>query len=205
MKCIAIIPARGGSKSIHLKNIRDFCGKPLILHSIDLALACSSIERTIVSTDSHQIAEIAIKAGADVPFIRPSEHAQDDTADLPVFIHCIKWLKENENYEPDIIAHMRPTSPLRTLEMLESGINILKENPGTDSVRGMCEPSQNPYKMWSIEKDGYAKPLIQSDIAEQYNQPRQKLPVVYWQNGYVDITRTKTIMEKKLSKVFMLI
>ncbi|MBW8039165.1 MAG: acylneuraminate cytidylyltransferase family protein [Planctomycetes bacterium] len=196
MKVVAIIPARGGSKSIPLKNIKSFCGKPLLVHSIETALGCSTIDRTIVSTDSEQIATVAKEACAEVPFLRPAEFAQDDALDLPVFLHCLDWLKANEGYEPDIIVHLRPTSPLRTVVMVEKAIHKLIENPRADSVRSVCTPSQNPFKMWSIDKDGFLSPLIKIDIYEQWNQPRQKLPKVYWQNGYVDVTRRTTLIKK---------
>ena len=197
MKIIALIPARGGSKSIPLKNIKVFAGKPLICYSIEMALQSQMIDRVIVSTDSLQIGEIAKAAGAEVPFLRPEEFARDDTVDFPVFEHCIEWLKEKENYEPDIIVHLRPTSPLRSKKMVEASIQKLIDDPKADSVRAICEPSQNPFKMWTLSNAGYLNPLVQTDIHEQYNQPRQVLPQVYWQNGYVDVTRRKTITEKK--------
>lgn len=195
-KTIAIIPARAGSKSIAFKNIRLFCGKPLLVNSIDVAKNCDLVERVIVTTDSTEIRDIAIAAGAEAPFIRPKEFALDDSLDLPVFIHCLKWLEENEKYIPDIIAHLRPTSPLRTEKMLEDGIKLLINNQDIDSVRSVCPPSQNPYKMWKIDENGLLTSLIKTDIPEQWNQPRQKLPTVYWQNGYVDITRRETILNK---------
>ena len=196
MKTLAIIPAREGSKSIPLKNIKKFCGKPLIVHSIETALACSSIDRVIVSTDSTEIARIAKEAGADTPFLRPKDIAGDTTPDLPVFQHCLAWLKSNENYMPDVVVHLRPTSPIRTTAMINKAIGILAGHPDADSVRGVCEPSQNPYKMWKISASGFMEPLIKTDIKEQYNQPRQNLPQVYWQNGYIDIARYATIVEK---------
>ncbi len=196
MEIIALIPARGGSKSIPLKNIKQFCGKPLIIHSIEVSLECNLINRTIVSTDSEEIARIATKAGAEVPFIRPEELAQDDTPDLPVFLHCIEWLKEHEGYEPDILVHLRPTSPLRTISMIEKAIQILVDTPEADAVRAVCEPSQNPFKMWEIRDDGFMSPLLKTNIEEQYNQPRQRLPMVYWQNGYIDVTKRNTLVEK---------
>ena len=195
MKVLAIIPARGGSKSIPLKNIRTFCGKPLIAYSIETALSCSLINRVIVSSDSDEIIKVAQKFGAEVPFVRPKELAKDDTTDLPVFIHCLDFLKEFEGYEPDIIVQLRPTSPLRTVGMINEGIQLLVNNPLADSVRAMCEPSQNPYKMWKIEKSGYVAPLLNTSIKEAHNQPRQKLPETYWQNGYLDVTRNSTIMK----------
>ena len=98
--------------------------------------------------------------------------------------------------EPDILVHLRPTSPLRTVAMIEKAIRTLIEDPAADSVRAVCEPSQNPFKMWEIGESGYMTPLVKSDIQEQYNQPRQRLPMVYWQNGYIDVTRRETILEK---------
>lgn len=196
MEIIAIIPARRGSKSIPLKNIKLFCGKPLLVYSIETALVCSSIDRTIVSTDSEEIATVAKEAGAEVPFLRPAEFAQDDTADLPVFLHCLDWLKANEGYEPDIVVHLRPTSPLRTVSMVEKAIWVLIDNPSTDSVRSVCSATQSPFKMWNIDEEGFLSPLLKTDICEQWNQPRQKLPKVYWQNGYVDVTRRTTLIEK---------
>ena len=93
---LAIIPARGGSKGIPHKNIRDFAGFPLIAYSIAAGLQAESVTRVIVSTDDTEIAHVARDFGADVPFIRPKELAQDDTLDFPVFEHALLWLKENE-------------------------------------------------------------------------------------------------------------
>ena len=197
-KIISIIPARKGSKSILLKNIKKLLGKPLLVYSIEVALLLPSIKRVIVSTDSEEIAEIAKEYGAEVPFLRPRELAKDDTPDIPVFVHCLEWLKRNEEYVPDIIVHLRPTSPLRTVEMLKSGIELLIKNPEADSVRSVCVPHQTPYKMW-LNENGFIVPLIKSESfnnVEMYNQPRQKLPKVYWQNASVDVVRYSTIMEK---------
>ena len=110
---ISLIPARGGSKVIPKKNIVSLAGKPLIVHSIEYSLSCPRVNRTIVSTDNSEIAEIALHHGAEVPFVRPSDLAQDDTPDLPVFYHALNWLRENEGFCPDFIAQLRPTTPIR--------------------------------------------------------------------------------------------
>lgn len=172
-------------------------GKPLIAHTIEVAKNCPSIGRIIVSTDSEKIASVSKEWGAEVPFLRPASISEDTTLDLPVFEHCLQWLEEKENYKPDIIVHLRPTSPLRTVEMVEKAIALLVKDPKADAVRGVCEPRQNPFKMWTIAEGGYLKPLVDSGIPEQYNQPRQKLPQAYWQNGYIDVARRSTILEKK--------
>lgn len=197
VEILALIPARGGSKSIPEKNIKQFAGKPLINHSIDVALSSEKITRVIVSTDCQEIADISLQAGAEVPFLRPHHLAQDDTLDYPVFEHCLKWLEEKDNYMPDLIVHLRPTSPLRTTKMIEDAIDILVADSSIDSVRAVCEPSQNPFKMWTISHAGILVPLVDSGISEQYNQPRQKLPKIYWQNGYIDVMRRETILKKR--------
>lgn len=200
---LALIPARGGSKSIPQKNTRDFGGIPLIAHSIRIALSCPSIERTIVSTDCENTAQIAKNWGAEVPFLRPNEISEDLTPDYPVLLHCLDWLKARENYCPEFIVFLRPTSPKRTVEMVESAISLLRSNPEADSVRTVIESAQTPYKMW--RKEGkFLSPLMEPPKgialpAEAFNSPRQLLPTIYWQNGYVDVIRESTIREKKSS------
>jgi N-acylneuraminate cytidylyltransferase len=109
---LAVIPARGGSKGIPRKNIRNFAGHPLIAYSIEAALLAKTVTRVIVTTDDEEIAAVARQYGAETPFIRPAEYAQDQTLDLPVFQHVIAWLAENENYHPDVVVQLRPTSPV---------------------------------------------------------------------------------------------
>jgi N-acylneuraminate cytidylyltransferase len=197
MLIYSLIPARGGSKAVPHKNIRLLRGKPLIAHSIEISLKCPSIQRTFVSTDSENIAAIARNAGAEVPFLRPSELAQDDTRDLPVFHHFLGWLEQNQVPLPDAIFQFRPTSPSRSIPKIEEAVELLKKNPEADAVRGVIEPGQNPYKMWTIGGDGFMQPLLNiPGIREPFNEPRQSLPKVYWQIGYLDLIRTRTILEK---------
>jgi N-acylneuraminate cytidylyltransferase len=196
MKVVAIIPARGGSKSIPGKNIKLLHGKPLIAYSIMEAKDSKYIERIIVSTDSKEIAEIAREYGAEVPFLRPVNIAADATPDLPVFQHALKWLSVKDRYIPDIVVHLRPTSPFRKAKHIDEGVELLMSNRNADSVRSVCIPGQNPYKMWKIEK-GYLRPVLSlggRKTTESYNMPRQKLPTVYWQNAAVDIIRWRTIV-----------
>jgi CMP-N-acetylneuraminic acid synthetase len=194
---LAIIPARGGSKSIPRKNIRQFAGCPLIAFSISAALASETITRVIVSTDDEQIAAISSRYGAEIPFLRPDPLAQDNTPDLPVFEHALNWLIEHEGYRPEIIVQLRPTSPLRRVWHIDESVHRLLEHPEADAIRTVCVPFQNPYKMWQVAEDGLIQPLIQTDLREAYNMPRQLLPDVYWQTGYVDAAWSDTILEKK--------
>lgn len=193
---IAIIPARGGSKSIPRKNVLEFAGYPLIAYSIAAGRASNYISRVIVSTDDEEIAAVSKRFGAEVPFVRPAAHAQDQTPDLPVFEHALNWLKEHEGGVPDIVVQLRPTSPFRRLWHIDQSIEKLLAAPEADSVRTVVEPFQNPFKMWSIAEDGLMKPLVDLGIPEAYNMPRQALPAAYWQTGYVDTIWSKTILEK---------
>lgn len=193
---LSLIPARGGSKSIPRKNIRPFAGHPLIAYSIAAGLASGRISRVIVSTDDEEIAATARQYGAETPFLRPKELAQDDTPDLPVFQHALNWLREHEGYQPEIVVQLRPTSPFRRVRHIDTAVQRLLEQPKADSVRTVCTPFQNPFKMWRVGEDGYMRPLMQINHPEPYNLPRQSLPEVYWQTGYVDAAWADTILSK---------
>ncbi len=194
---LALIPARGGSKSIPRKNIRPFAGHPLIAWSIAAARAAEMVTRIIVSTDDEEIAAVARRYGAEVPFMRPPELAQDDTPDLPVFEHALRVLEEGENYRPEIIVHLRPTSPLRKVWHIDQAVLRLLEHPEADSIRSVSPPSQNPFKMYRIGADGLLQALVEvPGMPEAYNMPRQALPAVYWHNGYIDAFWADTVMEQ---------
>ena len=196
---LALIPARGGSKGIPRKNIRNFAGYPLIGWSIAAARQASCVTRVIVSTDDEEIAAVARRHGAEAPFLRPSELAQDHTTDLPVFEHALQWLKENEDYQPEIVIQLRPTSPVRPKDCVDSAVQILLEHPDADCVRGVVPAGQNPHKMWRfVGEDKPMTPLLEVEgISEPYNAPRQILPPVYWQTGHIDAIRASAIQQKR--------
>ncbi len=196
---LALIPARGGSKGIPRKNIRNFSGCPLIAYSIAAGLQARSVTRVIVSTDDNEIAKVARQWGAEVPFMRPAELAQDETTDLPVFEQALAWLAEHENYHPDLVVQLRPTSPIRPQSCVDDAVALLLAHPEADCVRGVVPSGQNPYKMWQIDPEtGKMLPLLQVEgLREPYNAPRQQLPKTYWQTGHIDVIRTQTILEKK--------
>lgn len=196
MEVLGLIPARGGSKSIPRKNILPLGGHPLIAYSIAASLAAEVITRTIVSTDDEEIARVARACGAEVPFLRPPRFAQDDTPDFPVFRHALRWLRDEEGYQPQIVVQLRPTSPFRKVSQIQQAVRKLQDHPQADSVRTVCKPFQDPYKMWRIAADGYLEPLLQGEFEEPYNMPRQALPEVYWQTGYVDAAWSRTILDQ---------
>lgn len=201
MDVLALIPARGGSKSIPRKNIKSFNGYPLIAHSIAAGLQSKLVTRVIVSTDDAEIARIAREFGAETPFIRPDELAGDIVLDLPVFQHALAWLKENEGYEPDMVVHLRPTAPIRPPGIVDEAIKVLDACIYADSARGITDCLQNPYKMWRIE-DGLIHPLIEA-YPESYNAPRQKLPKVYAHTGLIDVTRPETLRNSMSGEVIV--
>lgn len=195
---LVIIPARGGSKSIPRKNIKALAGYPLIAYSIAAGLAAETVTRLIVSTDDEEIAAISRRYGAETPFLRPAEFSQDNTPDLPVFVHALRWLDEHEGYRPEIVVQLRPTSPFRRTWHIDQTVLRLLENPQADSARTVCIPFQNPFKMWTIGADGLLQPLIRlAGIPEPYNMPRQALPEAYWQTGYVDAAYADTLLLKE--------
>lgn len=198
MNILGVIPARGGSKGLPRKNIRQLAGKPLIAHSIEHGLLSTYINRVVVSTDDLEIAEIAREFGAEVPFIRPDEFATDAAIDLEVFRHCLMALWEAEQYRPDLIVQLRPTAPLRRKETLDLAIEWMLSNPAAHSLRSVSIAPLTPYKMWSVSKAGQLVPVMSSPgIDDWYDQPRQRLPAVYVQNGFVDIVRPDTVLERK--------
>lgn len=192
---LAVIPARSGSKSVKDKNIRLIAGKPMIAYSIEHALKSPSINRVIVSTDSEVYANISKEYGAEVPFLRPDEYATDTALDIDVFKHALSYLKEEENYVPDIVVQLRPTYPIRDIQDIENMIKYLIEHPDVDSVRCVAPAKEIPYKMWFMDQDGLLEPIMK-DIPECYNMPRQQLPKVYYQNACIDVFRTTVVTEK---------
>jgi N-acylneuraminate cytidylyltransferase len=189
---LALIPARGGSKGLPRKNVLLLAGKPLIVYSIETALASALITRTVVSTDDDEIAAIARDAGAEVPFLRPAALAQDDSTDLEAFRHALQAL---QGYEPELVVHLRPTNPLRRPERVDEAIVAMLADAQADSLRSVSWPKQTPYKMWRIER-GYLRPLLEvPGVSDAHSRPRQGLPEVWWQNGYVDVVRPRTVLE----------
>jgi len=195
---LAIIPARGGSKGIPRKNIRDFAGYPLIAYSIAAGQQARSVTRVIVSTDDPEIAAVAGEWGAETPFLRPAEFAQDNSTDLPLFEHALRWLALNEAYHPDVVVQLRPTSPIRPRDCVDRAVGILLAHKDADSVRAVVPAGQNPHKMWRLSgEDAPMKNLLDvPGIEEPYNAPRQSLPPIHWQTGHIDAVRAATILEK---------
>jgi CMP-N,N'-diacetyllegionaminic acid synthase len=185
---LAVIPARGGSKSVPGKNIRPLGGKPLIAHSIAQALACPQVDRVLVTTDSEEIRQVALDHGAEAPFLRPSELAGDTTPDQPVFRHVLQWLADTEGYRPDLVLNLRPTAPFRAVEDITAAI-MRWDAVRCDAVRSVTrvEGVHHPYWMFAVDDKGMARPFVEGigDPMKTYYQ-RQLLPPAFRLNGVVD-------------------
>jgi len=193
VEVLALIPARGGSKGLPRKNVLPLAGRPLIAHSIQHALDARTITRTVVSTDDAEIAAAARSAGAEVPFIRPPELAGDLATDLEVFRHALETLAV-EGYEPELVVHLRPTTPLRRAARIDEAVELLVGDPEADSLRSVSKPVQTPYKMWRLQ-GSYLVPLLPLRGVEAVNMPRQALPEVWSHDGYVDVVRPRTVLQ----------
>jgi N-acylneuraminate cytidylyltransferase len=192
---LALIPARGGSKSIPRKNLLRLAGKPLIAHTIAVAQASTRITRIVVSTDDEEIAEVARACGAEVPFLRPAEFAQDHSPDIDAFRHALLSLRDLDGYRCDAVVHLRPTNPVREPARVDQAIAAFLASPRADSLRSVSPAAQTPYKMWRVT-GGLLEPVVRLASGESFNLPRQGLPQVFWQNGYVDIVRPEVILER---------
>ena len=198
---LCIIPARSGSKGIIDKNIIDYNGKPLLSWSIIQAKNSKYKMRIIVSTDSEKYKKIAIEYGAEVPFLRPPEISQDLSTDFECINHCVKWLEKNENYKSDIILHLRPTSPNRSVTLIDDCLdNFIKNRSNYDSLRSVIPFDKSPFKMYKVAND-HLLPLFRTidNIYEPYNQARQILPQCYLHNGYVDVLNTNILQYSTIS------
>ena len=194
---LAIVPARGGSKGLPGKNLRPLAGHPLIAYSIAAGLQSKLVNRVICSTDSEEIATVAREYGAEVPFMRPSELAQDDSPDIDFFLHVLAELAKS-GYRPDIIVQLRPSDPFRKPGLVDEAVQLMIDDPEADSIRTITEPGYSPYKMWTMNESGYIDPLLTvPGVAEPFNLPRQELPEIWWHIGVVDVVRTSLVTETK--------
>ena len=192
MKILGLIPARGGSKVLPGKNVMKFAGKPLIAWTIDASKESGILDRVIVSTDCPEIARISREYGAETPFMRPEELSRDHSPAMPFIIHALKWMMENENYAPDCLMLLQPTSPLRNSQDIVNSVDLMRRE-GSDSVISVCEPAVHPYHSKQINDEGY----IDNLVGRSENVPRQKLPKAYILNGAIYLVRTTVLIDKE--------
>jgi CMP-N,N'-diacetyllegionaminic acid synthase len=194
---IALIPARSGSKRIPGKNVRLLAGHPLLAYTIVAARTSGVFGRVVVSTDSREVADIAASYGADVPFLRPSEFAEDRSPDIEWVRHAIEWLRA-DGVAVDVFAILRPTSPLRRADTIRAGVAALRADTEADSLRGVESVSQHPGKMWVAEADAQRmRPLLDDGGANPpwHSTPYQALPRVLVQNASLEVARVRCVDE----------
>jgi CMP-N-acetylneuraminic acid synthetase len=191
----AIIPARSGSKGIPNKNIMLLGGFPLIAYSIAAARLTKGIDRVIVSTDSRQYADIAIRYGAEVPVLRPAAISRDTSIDFEFIEHSINWLFDNEGKAPEYFVHLRPTSPLRETVIIEKAIACFKADNKASSLRSAHPVNFTPHKWFWKDKSGHFNTIVENMTLDDANNPRQSFPNIYIPDGYVDVLRTEYIVK----------
>ena len=197
---LCIIPARSGSKGIPHKNVKSLLGHPLMAYSIVAGLR--ALVRVVVSTDSKHYADIAQFYGAEV-IMRPKKYAQDDSPDICVFDHVLWSLVTHERYKPEMVVHLRPTTPFRPPDLVERAIKIYQAlGPFYNSplsLRGVVPATPPPEKVYE-KIDGLLSPLIGGIIdSEPYNCSRQTLGSFWFHNGLIDITSPDIIAEGRMS------
>jgi len=192
-KVVAIIPARSGSKSIKNKNIVNFRGKPLIAWSIDQCLKSKLVDDVYLSTDSKKYANIAKKYGLKKIIFRPKSISNDKSTDYEFIKHFIDNIDTNH----EVIAHIRPTTPLRDIKLLDNIIKFFTLNEKYSSLRAVHENPETAYKSFEL-KNKFLKPLKGvKKTMDQLNNPRQNFSKTYSANGYIDLYRKKFIIKNR--------
>ncbi|MGF9699803.1 cytidylyltransferase domain-containing protein [Paenibacillus sp. MABNR03] len=188
-RCLAVIPARGGSKGLLHKNIRLLNHKPLINYTIEAALNSQYIDEVVVSTDSEEIARVAKSAGAKVPFIRPVELATDQARSIDVLKHAVDYYEQNEKYPFEHIILLQPTSPLRDANDIDQAYQTFINNEG-DSLQSITVADTHPYLLreWNF---GKVEPYLKEEAG---NLRRQDLSELYVLNGAIYIVERDLLM-----------
>ena len=193
MNIPALIPARGGSKGVPRKNLKLIGGHPLIAYSIAACKLSNNISNVYVSTDDREIASVALKYGAKIPFLRPLHYATDTSGDWEVIKHFF------DNIDAEYVAYMRPTTPLRESKNIDKYIKFFAQNKeNMTGMMSMHELAEPPYKMFKIE-DGYCAGFFEDFNGNKNytNLPRQAFPKAYHPNGYIDIAKRDYVMNQK--------
>ena len=168
LNVVAIIPARGGSKGLPGKNIRLLNGKPLIAYSIEVAKKCKLIDKIVVATDNKEIADVAKKYGAEVPFFLPKEYAKDNSSMEPTFKYTVLWIEGNQKIRVDIVVYIQLTDFFKKAEWIDECIRILLKRPEVDSVFIGCEEHKN---YWKKQGEKYVKLTNPSYLPRQQREP----------------------------------
>lgn len=189
-KFVVVIPARGGSKGIHNKNLKQLLGKPLIAYTIECAINSQYVERVIVSTDSLEIAEISKEYGAEVPFLRPAELATDSSPVIDTFIYTINRLEHEEGITINQFIVLQPTSPLRSTKDLDEAVELFISKKA-DSVVSYTSEEHPIYWHKYINNDGKLEDFMPSSISR-----RQDYRKTYYPNGAIYVFKKDLILQR---------
>jgi|SRR5690349_20427150 CMP-N-acetylneuraminic acid synthetase len=197
MRVLAIVTARGGSKSIPRKNIVSLLGRPLIAYTADAARASRRIDRLVLSTDDPEIAEVGRQCGLETPFLRPPELARDDTPHIPVLQDMVRKLEASDG-RYDAILTLQPTNPLRLPEDIDGAIDLLSQS-GADSVISFVPVGEkHPARMKEVDANGW---VADPPFAERFEgQPRQQLSPLYLRDGSIYLTKRSVLMDENSLK-----
>ena len=199
IKTLGIIPARSGSSEVKGKNKRPLAGRPLVTYTINEALRSNFLDRVILSTDAEEIRNIGINAGVEAPFLRPSSIAANETLSMSVIMHCLLYLK-NENYVPDAVLYLQPTSPFRTSKHIDESIELLSKN-NVDSIISMAPVTEHPFFMYKIIDKTKPVGLIK---LEKKPERRQDLPDYWIMNNNIALSTTKYIYNAEKNDIHFL-
>ena len=194
---LGLIPARGGSSGIPRKNITMLAGRPLLTYTCEAALGSRRLTRVVLSTDDEEIAQVGRKAGVDVPFRRPADLAQADTPSLLAAQHAVRWLREHEQWDPEVVVLLQPTSPLRQAHHIDEALERMREVDADSVVSVVPVPHRfTPYGILQV-RDGWARDFWEGPVAFDRFR-RQDAPVLYARNGPAVLgTRTSVLMESQ--------
>ncbi len=186
---LGIIPARGGSKGLPGKNIKELHGKPLIAWTIEAGLDCELIDELIVNTDSDEIAEVARQHGGRVPFLRPAELAGDTASTIDVLRHTLQWYEERDR-RFELVLLLQPTSPLRSAADIQGALRLFRDKKAR-AVVSVCPVEHHPHWSNQLPEDrcmaGFLRPQV-------INKPRQQLPKYYGLNGAIYLAAVDFLM-----------
>ncbi len=193
-RILALITARGGSKGIPRKNLASLAGKPLIAWTLEAAAGATTLDRTIVSTDDDEIANVCRDWGMEVPFLRPANLSQDDSPHVAVVLHALDWLASNDSYEPDYVMLLQPTSPLRTSRDIDEVVQLALRTDAP-AVVSVTQAAQHPYLMRQLMDDGSMKAFVACDL--EYSR-RQAMPAAYALNGAIYLCKRDVFLSARI-------
>jgi len=201
---LCVIPARGGSKGLPGKNIKELSGKPLIAYSIEQAKGAKYVDRIIVSTENREIADIARRYGAEVPFMRPRKLATDDCSIIDVLLHAMDWMENKGKYKFDILVLLHATAPLRTIEDIDNSIKLLVDK-NADNVFSVSDAYRNPYfNMVEVREDRTVRLVKKGGFVTRQSAPRvfdMNASIYVW---WKDVLRKEKSVFLKKSQVYVM-